>query len=225
MEDFEQARRNMIVEQLREREITNERVLAAMADIPREAFLPPDVRDQAYADRPVLIGQGQTISQPYIVALMCQLLDPGKEDTVLEIGAGSGYQAAVLSRLAARVTTLEIIGDLARQARENLDSLGIENVEVVETDGSDPTLRQEFDKMIVAAAVPLHIMPPRWPGLLREGGEIVLPRGRREVQMLEKYRRENDELVLTTAPCLVTFVPLLGIFGFPPDPRGDSPDW
>ena len=130
------ARQRMVDEQLRGRDITDDRVLDAMREIPRHLFIPADLKSQAYLDGPLRLGQGQTISQPYIVALMTQLLELHGDEAVLEIGTGSGYQAAVLSRLARQIYSLERIPELAKGARQVLQGLGINSVEVLHRDGS-----------------------------------------------------------------------------------------
>src|SRR6266851_2037864 len=129
------ARERMVREQIEARGVSNPRVLQALRSVPRDEFVPPELSSQAYDDRPLPIGSGQTISQPYIVALMTQLLEPRKEDRVLEIGTGSGYQAAVLSRLVKQVYSIEVIEELATSARQRLRRLGYSNVEVRAGDG------------------------------------------------------------------------------------------
>jgi protein-L-isoaspartate(D-aspartate) O-methyltransferase len=209
------ARQRMVEEQLRGRDITDARVLAAMNAVPRHLFVPEDMRSFAYSDGPLPIGQGQTISQPYIVALMTQLLELQGAETVLEVGTGSGYQAAVLSHLAAQVYTIERSAELADLARKALESLGIENVSVRHGDGSGglPELAPFYGVIVTAAA-------PKVPRPLLEqldfGGRLVVPVGGRDGQVLECWRRDRDELhVDRIAP--VAFVPLIGAYGWPDD--------
>jgi protein-L-isoaspartate(D-aspartate) O-methyltransferase len=164
----------MIEIHLRGRDIRDPRVLRAMAKVPRHLFVPPHLRAQAYADRPLPIGQGQTISQPYIVALMTQLVRPQPGDKVLEIGTGSGYQAAVLAELAGEVYTIEIIPELAEQAKRRLKELGYENIHVRTGDGYKgwPEVAP-FDAIVVTAA-PSHVPPPLLEQLA-DGGRLVIP--------------------------------------------------
>jgi len=164
----------MIEIHLRGRDIRDPRVLRAMAKVPRHLFVPPHLHAQAYADRPLPIGQGQTISQPYIVALMTQLVRPQPGDKVLEIGTGSGYQAAVLAELAGEVYTIEIIPELAEQAKRRLKELGYENIHVRTGDGYKgwPEVAP-FDAIVVTAA-PSHVPPPLLEQLA-DGGRLVIP--------------------------------------------------
>ena len=154
-EEEQSARERMVQAQLRGRDITDERVLSAMNTVPRHRFVPDDMRKLAYSDGPVRLDKGQTISQPYIVALMAQLLELEGEETVLEIGTGSGYQAAVLAMLAARVYSVERIPELARSARVKLRELGYDNVEVFERDGSNGLPEHApYSAIVVTAAAP-----------------------------------------------------------------------
>lgn len=168
------AREQMIARQLRGRDIDDERVLAAMAAVPRHAFVPADARDRAYGDHALPIGHGQTISQPYVVALMSTLLDVQPGDRILEIGTGSGYQAAVLAQLAAEVYTIEINSALAERARNTLTALGYERVHVRAGDGSHGWPEAApFDAIIITAATPK--LPDALIGQLRDGGRVVAP--------------------------------------------------
>jgi protein-L-isoaspartate(D-aspartate) O-methyltransferase len=171
---FAAARAEMVDTQLRGRDIVDERVLAAMASVPRHAFVPAAVRDRAYTDQALPIGHGQTISQPYIVALMSQLLALRGGERVLEIGTGSGYQAAVLARLAGEVYSIEIDPELADRARATLAAVGERRVHVRAGDGSSgwPDAAP-FDAVIVTAAAPR--LPDALAGQLRDGGRVVAP--------------------------------------------------
>jgi protein-L-isoaspartate(D-aspartate) O-methyltransferase len=170
------SREAMVRDQIASRDITNQGVLAAMRAVPRHLFIPPERRAAAYADHPVPIGYSQTISQPYIVALMTQLIEPAKSHRVLEIGTGSGYQAAVLSVLVREVVSLEIVPELARSSAQNLAKLGYKNVTVHHADGYKGwPAGAPYDRIIVTAA------PPEVPGALVDqlarGGKLVAPVG------------------------------------------------
>lgn len=186
------------------------RVMAAMAEVPRHLFVPEGDRDQAYANGPLPIGWGQTISQPYIVALMTDLLACGPGDRVLEIGTGSGYQAAVLSRLVGQVYSLEIIPQLARAAAERLARLGYVNVSVRQGDGHHGWPEQApFDGILVTAAS--RAIPPALVGQLRPGARLVIPVGQpyahQDLLLLEKG---PDGALSLTEVLGVAFVPLTG---------------
>jgi len=204
----------MVLRQLRRRGISDERVLAAMEAVPREWFVPERHAGRAYADSALPIGEGQTISQPWIVAAICQALELRGEETVLEVGGGSGYSAAVLSRLAAEVISVERHPSLAESARAALDALGIDNVEVVVGDGSRGVPgRAPFEAIAVHAAAPAP--PPTLFAQLAEGGRMVVPIAADEADMLTLIRRRGtDALSETIGPC--RFVPLLGEEGFGP---------
>ena len=202
----------MVERQLRRRGIPDERVLAAMARVPREQFVPDGVRPYAYADDALPIGQGQTISQPFVVATICSLLALDGSERVLDVGTGSGYQAAVLAELAAEVVTIERIQELAETARAALAAAGYPNVEVRVGDGSlGIPERAPFDAIAVAAATPT--VPPALYEQLAEGGRIVVPRGSRDGQELVLVIRTADGPV-ERAVLPVRFVPLLGDEGF-----------
>ncbi len=211
--DMDEARRAMVEEQLRSRGIRNHRVLDAMGRVPREDFLPSTLARAAYDDRAVPIDEGQTLSQPYMVAAMTEALEPGPTDRVLEIGTGSGYQAAVLSLLVSEVFSLERIASLAEGARKRLNDLGYSNVRVRTGDGSLGWPEEApFDGIIVTAAAP---EPPRslLSQLSEVGGRLVVPVGTRTEQDLLRVRREGDELETDTLlGC--RFVPLLGEEGW-----------
>jgi protein-L-isoaspartate(D-aspartate) O-methyltransferase len=202
-----QERHAMVASQIEARGVRNPRVLEAMREVPRHVFVPKRYRDEAYADRPLPIGSGQTISQPYIVAIMTELLDTEEGDRVLEVGTGSGYQAAVLSRLVARVFSIEIVPDLAERARRTLAAHGYENVLVITGDGYRGLPREApFDGIIVTAA------PERVPEPLIEqlkvGGRLVIPVGAAQqwLQVLER----TEEGVETRKLFEVRFVPMQG---------------
>jgi protein-L-isoaspartate(D-aspartate) O-methyltransferase len=206
-------RLRMVDEQLRERDITDARVLEVMRSVPRHAFVPSEVQHLAYADAPLPIGYRQTISQPYIVALMTQLCELSPSACVLEIGTGSGYQAAVLARLARRVYTIERLPELARGARSALGALGIDNVTVVEGDGSLGLAEHApYDAVVVAAAAPR--VPAALKEQLTEGGVLVLPIGGRDGQILERWRRCGADFRRERVTA-VAFVPLVGAQGWP----------
>lgn len=219
-EETSQARERMIEVQLQAREISDPRVLQAMRQVPRHKFVPENYAEIAYSDAPLAIGHGQTISQPYIVALMTQLLELKPTDRVLEIGTGSGYQAAILSQLAARVYTLERIPELAQQARARLNDLGYQNVEVLISDGSEGASEHSpFQAILVTAAAPE--VPEPLKQQLDEGGRLVLPVGARYGQTLERWRRDGDDFKREqVAP--VAFVPLIGRHGWEEGNRGSS---
>jgi protein-L-isoaspartate(D-aspartate) O-methyltransferase len=202
------ARQQMVAQQLRDRDIHDERVLQAMAAIPRHLFVPADLRVYAYQDRPLPLGHDQTISQPYIVAYMSASLALSGDETVLEIGTGSGYQAAVLSRLAKRVYSIEIIPELAETARQRLATLGYDNVTVIVGDGNRGwAAAGPYDAIMVTAAAPQ--VPPVLLDQLAEGGRIVLPVKQGEEQHLLRLHKEDGK-VMQEALGLVRFVPLVG---------------
>ncbi len=213
-------RERMVEEQLGGRDITDDRVLQAMRGVPRHAFVRPQDQLLAYADAPLPIGHRQTISQPYIVALMTQLLELQPADNVLEVGTGSGYQAAVLGRLARQVYTLERIPELAERAQRVLEALGCSNVEVIVGDGSAGCPEHApYPAIIVTAAAPRVPEPLRQQ--LADGGRLVLPVGSRDGQMLERWTRHGDDLIRErVAP--VAFVPLIGDHGWGADERSAS---
>ena len=210
--DAAAARARMVARQLRRRGVSDERVLAAMGRVPREQFVPDDVREHAYDDGALPIGGGQTISQPFVVATICSLLELDGDERVLDVGAGSGYQAAVLAELAAEVVTIERIPELAESARSALRRAGYSTVEVRVGDGSlGVPDRAPFDAIAVAAAAPT--VPPALYGQLVEGGRLVVPRGTRWGQELVQVVRTPDGPVERHS-IPVRFVPLLGDEGF-----------
>jgi protein-L-isoaspartate(D-aspartate) O-methyltransferase len=199
----------MVQQQIIERGITDERVIDAMRKVPRDKFFPRDGRDHAFADRASPIGHGQTISQPYMVALMTQRLEVASESRVLEIGTGSGYQAAVLSRLAAQVYSVERVKPLLDEAWERLMAMGVRNVHFRHGDGmlgwSDAA---PFDRILIAAGAPAL---PRQLLLdqLKDGGIAILPIGASETQSLVRVERQGDQFALTDI-CPCRFVKLIG---------------
>ncbi|MGC8874140.1 MAG: protein-L-isoaspartate(D-aspartate) O-methyltransferase [Chloroflexia bacterium] len=200
----------MVDRQIVARGLQNERVLEAMRQTPRHLFVPADYIAQAYEDHPLPIGFGQTISQPYIVALMTEMLDPQPDDVVLEVGTGSGYQAAVLAYLVRHVYTVEIIPELAESAAKRLQELGYTNVTVANLDGYYGWAEHApFDKIIVTCA-PDHI-PPDLVAQLREGGRMAIPVGPPGLgQTLWLVEKKPGGEIATTNYGLVSFVPLIG---------------
>ncbi len=222
--DYEMLREMMVRDQLLARDIYDRRVLDAMRRVARHRFVPEPVRAHAYEDGPLPIGHDQTISQPYIVALMTQLLAPTPDEVVLEIGTGSGYQTAVLCEMAQMVYSLERYPALAEEAGHTLHALGYHNVEVYTGDGSQglPDMAP-FNAIIVTAAAPSIPGPLRTQ--LTNGGRLVLPVGDRQQQALHLVRRMNDAWTVERL-IPVMFVPLYGRHGFnaPDDPLSDTPD-
>jgi protein-L-isoaspartate(D-aspartate) O-methyltransferase len=207
MPDPTAARRLMVDSQLRDRGISDTRVLDAMLRVPRHEFVSEANRAQAYEDHPLPIGDSQTISQPYIVALMLESLQVTPNDKVLEVGTGSGYAAALLAELAAEVFSIERHASLAESARNLLSTLGYRNFHVIIGDGvlglpdSAP-----FDAILVSAAA-LHL-PPALPAQLRDGGRMIIPIGSSDSQQLQFIRMVNGQAV-TSLRELVRFVPLV----------------
>ena len=202
----------MVEEQLRGRDIVDERVLAAMERVPRELFVPPDLQERAFDDAALPIGGGQTISQPYMVARIAEELGLDGDEHVLDVGTGSGYQAAVLAELADDVHTIERIPELAELARRNLAAAGYDQVLVHEGDGSRGLPEHApYDAVAVAAAAPGF--PQTLYDQLRTGGRLVVPVGGRRGQRLEVIVRSPEgPAVLRSVPC--RFVPLVGEEGF-----------
>jgi len=207
--DWAAERRRMVHRQLRRRGIADERVLAAMLEIPREEFVPLESRVEAYGDAPVHIGYGQTISQPYMTALMAVVLELRGRETVLEIGAGCGYAAAVLGMLAARVITVEIVDPLAQLARDNLKRTGrAANVTVISADGSGGYAAEApYHAISVAAGAPA--IPAALLEQLRDPGVMAIPVGALEDQELRVLRRRDGRIESRIAT-LCRFVPLRG---------------
>jgi protein-L-isoaspartate(D-aspartate) O-methyltransferase len=202
----------MVERQLRARGIDDERVLDAMERVPRELFVPEELRAHAHDDAALPIGRGQTISQPYMVARICEALEVRPGHTVLDVGTGSGYQAAVLAELGAEVTTIERIPELAERARRNLAAAGYDQVDVRVGDGTlGVPERAPFHGIAVAAAAPG--LPETLYEQLRTGGRLVVPVGRQRAQRLEVIVRSPEgPAVVHSVPC--RFVPLVGEEGF-----------
>ena len=221
--DFEAERRAMVARQIRKRDIRSPRVLDAMELVPRHLFIPPEHLSSAYQDSPLPIGEGQTISQPYMVAAMADALFLEGTERVLEVGAGSGYQAAVLSRLAREVIAVEAQAALVPATRERLSRLGYSNVRIEEGDGSlgwpsgDP-----YDAISVTAAAPA--IPPPLVEQLAEGGLMVIPVGTLNEQQLVRVIKNNGRNGQTTEQTLFAcrFVPLIGRYGWPADSLGPA---
>jgi protein-L-isoaspartate(D-aspartate) O-methyltransferase len=212
MDDYQVERERMVKQQIKARGIKDKRVLKAMNSVPRHLFLPPDARKYAYGDSPIRIGSGQTISQPYIVALMTELLDVHQEHRVLDVGTGSGYQAAILGELAEEVHSIERHPELAERAEETLYKLGYTNVQVHIGDGTkgyEPD--SPYDRIIVAASAPR--VPDPLLDQLAEDGRLVLPVGSRFSQHLEIWDREGEKFRKSQS-IPVVFVPLIGDAGW-----------
>ncbi len=214
---FAELRARMVTKQLAEQGISDPRVLQAMREIPRHEFVPLSRRLAAYDNRALRIGEGQTISQPFIVGLMTQLLDLKGEEKVLEVGTGSGYQAAILSKLAREVHTIEQYPRLAERARQTLERMGITNVRVYVADGSSGLPREApFGGILVAAAAPKA--PHPLLEQLADGAYLVVPVGDVRGQSLQQWQRKGEEFVSRNIGA-VAFVPLRGEMGW----HGD--DW
>jgi protein-L-isoaspartate(D-aspartate) O-methyltransferase len=222
MGDHAAARAAMVDRQLRRGGIRDERVLAAMGEVPREAFVPERVRNRAYEDGALPIGHGQTVSQPWVVAAICEGLELTGDEDVLEIGTGSGYSTAILALLARHVRSIEIVDELAERAAATLADLGYSNLDVVAGDGSGEVAEaQSVDAIAVHAAAPA--LPGGLVRALRPGGRFVIPIAEDGADLLVAFHRTDDgsgpEPKLrrrAIAPC--RFVPLIGEGGF--QPRG-----
>jgi protein-L-isoaspartate(D-aspartate) O-methyltransferase len=213
---FVEARRRMVMDQLVRRGISDARVLVAMGTVPRHLFVVPSLAEEAYGDRPLPIGFGQTISQPYMVARATELADPRDGDRVLEVGAGCGYQAAVLARLAAQVWAVEIIPGLAAAARSTLAALDVRNVVVDSFDGGGGWPEHApFDVIIVSAGAPR--VPPLLVDQLADGGRLVVPVGSRDEQVLAVVTRVGDHYE-TIEDTRCRYVDLLGRYGVGGEP-------
>jgi protein-L-isoaspartate(D-aspartate) O-methyltransferase len=206
---FAARRESMVREQIESRGVHNPEVLRALRSTPRHLFVPETWRNEAYADHALPIGGGQTISQPYIVGLMTELLEPGRRDCVLEIGTGSGYQAAVLSALVTHVYTIEIVVELAQSARKRLAALGYTNVTVRQGDGylGWPE-HAPFDRILLTAAPPE--LPPALFSQLKPGGRLVAPVGAGpSAQTLTVVDKGADGTIRQRAVAPVKFVPMV----------------
>lgn len=204
---YEAERSRMVEEQIRRRAITDTAVLMAMQKVPRHKFVPEKYRSEAYEDHPLPIGYGQTISQPYIVAFMTQVLEPKKTDRILEVGTGSGYQAAVLAEICDSVYTIELVEDLAKRAEETIKGLGYNNVSVRAGDGYQGWPEHApFDAIIVTCA-PTHV-PELLEEQLAEGGRMIIPVGKSFAQELVLLEKKNGKLKQNDV-LPVRFVPML----------------
>ena len=210
--EYVKRRESMVNDQILSRGIKEARLIDAMRTIPRHLFVPAGYRRYAYSDHPLPIGEGQTISQPYMVALMTNLLQLKGTEKVLEVGTGSGYQAAILSRLAAEVHTVEILPEVAAKARQTLDSLGFQHITIHVGDGSMGWAEEApYDAILVTAAA--KETPGAYFGQLKQTGRMVIPLGGQGTQTIEYWTFENNrwdsESILT-----VSFVPLRGADGW-----------
>jgi protein-L-isoaspartate(D-aspartate) O-methyltransferase len=209
---FSQAREEMVHYQIEGRGINDARVLAAMRSVPRHEFVHEELAGEAYEDHPLPVGGGQTISQPYIVALMTSQLDLTGSEKVLEVGTGSGYQAAILSQLAKEIHSVELVPELAARAQAALKKMGIKNVFVHSGDGSlGWPQAAPYDRIIVTAAAPS--VPKELTDQLKIGGKLVIPVGERWNQVLEKWVKTESGLRKKDVLSVV-FVPLLGEKGW-----------
>src|SRR5512143_1655040 len=219
MQNFDALRKRMVETQLIARGISDQRVLKAMLKVPRHLFVDEALWDRAYGDHALPIGEGQTISQPFMVAIMTELLELKGDEKVLEIGTGSGYQAAILAELCAKVCTVERIGALGMRARKILDFLGYSNVAVRTFDGTYGWRDEApFDAIIVTAASP--DMPQPLVEQLKEGGRMVIPIGDRSLQTLTMVKKLPDGKMDVVRSIGCVFVPLLGAYGFKMDGGG-----
>ncbi len=210
--DYAELRKAMVAKQLVERGIKDIKVLKAFSKIERHKFIPQELRPGAYADHPILIGLGQTISQPYIVALMTELLSLSGEEKILEIGTGSGYQTVILAELAKEVCTIERLDDLAKNAAGLFLELGIKNIKTRIADGTLGWPEEApFDRIIITAATPRLPLP--LSNQLKEGGKIVLPLGEERMgQVLTIGEKKADKIDFQPV-CGCVFVPLIGKYG------------
>ena len=207
MNNYENMRKIMVKTQIIARGIKDKRVINAMGDIPRQEFVPKDLKNYAYDDGPLPIAEGQTISQPYMVALMTECLELRGTEKVLEVGTGSGYQAAVLSLLAKKVYTIEIIETLAQTAKKTLEKLKIKNVETILGNGSIGYIKEApYDRIIVTAAA--KEVPEELKKQLKDNGILVIPVGAGYIQILLKITKKKNKFIEESiTPC--RFVPLV----------------
>jgi len=212
MDKYKHLRELMVETQILERGIRDKRVIEVMKKLPRHLFVPENIIDDAYDDRALPIGHGQTISQPYIVALMTELLELKGDEKVLEIGTGSGYQAAILAELAREVHTVERVLQLAEESRNRFERLGYKNIKVYIRDGTEGVPEEApFDRIIITAATPE--IPPPLVEQLKEGGIVVAPVGERYSQYMLKAIKKGNELERHYL-IPVAFVPLIGKYGW-----------
>ena len=213
--DFLRLRNKMVDEQVAARGITDENVLEALRRVPRHEFIPHESEDLAYSDCPVAIGEGQTISQPYMVALMTQCLKLDKTTRVFEVGTGSGYQTAVLAELCREVYSVERIETLVDRARRRLRELKYTNIKIVRGDGSLGGVEssQLFDAVIITAAAPARL--DHFFVQLAPDGKMVVPIGNRMSQTLKLFTKSQDDRIIEESVCGCTFVPLIGEYGWP----------
>jgi protein-L-isoaspartate(D-aspartate) O-methyltransferase len=213
-DSYSKLREQMVFNQLKSRGINDKKVLDAFLSVPREMFLPDSHKKFAYYDSAVPIGNNQTISQPYIVALMTQMLDLKENDVVLEIGSGSGYQGAIIAKIAKKVVSYEIIGELCSFAKKNLKKVNIKNVEIVCEDASlEIDDKEIFDKCIITAAT--KNISQKIIDSIKDNGLIVVPIGSSlDFQILRTYKKQNNTLKLVYEGIPVRFVPLRGDGGF-----------
>jgi len=205
---FEKQRERMVETQIRARGVKDGKVLQAMRRVPRHLFIPPDMAPYAYSDEPLPVGEGQTISQPYIVAYMTEALALTGRERILEVGTGSGYQTAVLAELAAEVYTVELISSLAVRAQEVLTGLGYKHIHYRIGDGGQGWPEEApFDRIMVTAAA--ASMPIALRQQLREGGRLVLPLGSDSQELVLVVRQDNEFVLTRLLP--VRFVPLISV--------------
>ena len=205
-------RKEMVEQQIAMRGVSDPAVLDAMRRVPRHLFVPKNLQDDAYDDCPLPIGHGATISQPYIVGLMTALIEPKPGDRVLEVGAGSGYQAAILAEIGCRVTAVERIPELSLLAEENLRKTDVQGVTTITGDGTAlPEGEGPFDGIIITAAAP--DVPPSLTALLADGGRMVIPIGDRDLQVLTCIHKTGETLSVSHHGA-VRFVPLIGDEGW-----------
>jgi len=210
--DTTSARKSMVVYQLHARGIKSPDVLRVMENVPRHLFVPEDLRDYAYEDHPLSIGYGQTISQPYMVAIMTELLDLKPTDKVLEVGTGSGYQTAILAELAHTVISIERIRELAEEAEQRLTNLGYKNIKVICGDGSSGYPDESpYDAIIVTAGSPE--VPESLKKQLNDGGRLVIPVGGSNLQVLLKITKIGNTFSIERHTSCI-FVPLIGTEGW-----------
>lgn len=219
-DNFQSARERMVHYQLEMRGITNVRVLDAMRKVPRHLFVSPEQMHDAYSDHALPIGEGQTISQPYMVALMTELLDPAPLHRILEVGTGSGYQAAILAELAEEVVTVEREPSLSQQASKVLEMLGYTNIIFVVGDGTEgyPSLAP-YDRIIVTAGAPF--IPQPLIEQLAPGGRLVIPVGHRYEQVLTLAEKDKQGTVHISEHGYCVFVPLIGKHGWQAESDGE----